>query len=567
LLNLPSLFWQYLRDNQGICRTQALIIYERIQSLFTRKLPESIMLQRLLSRIPVLFWTSLLLLGSLFYVWRLQQPQPLIEVPPEVLPLQCVSYSPYYKPGMNPTVSGTFVDPVQIEQDLQAISKVTKCVRTYSMSQGMDYVPKAAQKLGMKVILGAWVGWIDADNMKELELAVQQANQYADTVRGIVVGNEVLLRGEQSEAKMHEYLKWVKERTKAPLTYADVWEFWLKYPTLEQDVDFVTVHILPYWEDKPVAIDQAVAHTASVMGHLGTVFKKPILIGETGWPSQGRQRFRAKPSVVNQVLYVRGFLQAAKNTGWQYNMIEAMDQPWKRELEGTVGGFWGIFNDDLQPKFNLQGPVSERSDGFKPYLFALVLAVGAFAWSVSQKLSTSQKVLSTVVAASLGLHAFLQIDYVQMAARNTAEIAALGGLVLLGWGLVLMQLRQWLGFSAKPCLEQCMLRLLALAVFVIGAGLAINGRYLDFPLILTWLPLISILISIISNAPEETTSVSGYQTSAWFTIVLVMMGANMSIAAAIMEPGNLIAWWWVAVSGLALFVLPAKSMQLTRKAG
>ncbi|SDK38562.1 Exo-beta-1,3-glucanase, GH17 family [Methylophilus rhizosphaerae] len=524
------------------------------------------MLQRLFFRIPPLFWVSLFLIGSILYVWRLQQPQPLIEVDTEAAKLQCVSYSPYYKPGMSPLVSDTFVDPLQIEQDLQALSKVTSCVRTYALSQGMDYVPKAAHKLGMKVLLGVWIGWVDADNMKQLELAVQQANQYADTVRGIVVGNEVLLRGEQPEARMHEYLQWVKARTKAPVTYADVWEFWLKHPTLEQEVDFVTVHILPYWEDKPVAVEQAVMHTASVMGHLGTVFKKPLLIGETGWPSQGRQRFYASASVVNQARYMREFLHAAKQTGWQYNIIEAFDQPWKRELEGTVGGFWGVFDTDLQPKFSLQGPVAERADGWLPYGIALVLAALAAGWGQYRKLSLCQKSLLAVIAACVGLHAYLQADYVQLAARNTGEYALLAGFVLLGYGLVIAQVRQWLGLAANTCLEQGMLGLFALGLLLTSAGLAVNGRYLDFPLILAWLPLLSILISLLTRAPQQTAQSASEQTTGWLMIVMVLMAANMAVTVAMMETGNVTAWWWAAVCGLALFVLPAKSMQLRQQA-
>lgn len=521
-------------------------------------------LQRLLSKVSPAVWLTLFLVGSVFYLWRLQQPQALIEVAADALPLQCVSYAPYYKPGMNPTVKDTFVDPVQIEQDLQALSKVTKCVRTYSVSQGLDYVPKAAQKFGMKVILGVWIGWVDALNMKELELAVQQANQYPETVRGLVVGNEVLLRGEQPEPKMHEYLQWAKANTKAPITYADVWEFWLKHPTLEQDVDFVTVHILPYWEDKPVAIEQAVAHTASVMGHLGTVFKKPLLIGETGWPSQGRQRFWSKPSAINQALYMRGFLNAAQQNHWQYNVIEAVDQPWKRELEGTVGGYWGVLNTDLQPKFKLQGAMAERSDGFKPYLVALVLAIAAVAWGQYKQVPTTQKVMLASTGLLLGLHGYLQVEYVQLAARNLGEYATLGGVVLLGWGLVWTQLRHWLGLSVHTCLEQSMLRLLALAFLLTSAGLAVNGRYLDFPLILVCLPLGMITISLASASGRESAAATFNQTGFWLTAVFGVMAANMAVAVAMMEPGNVIAWWWCAACGLALFVLPARSLQLSR---
>ena len=546
------------------CRAHAASICERIQSLYKDILLKFIMLQRLFFRIPPLFWVSLFLIGTILYVWRLQQPQPLLETDAESARLQCVSYSPYYKPGMNPLLSDTFVDPLQIEQDLQALSKVTGCVRTYSISQGMDYVPKAAQKLGMKVLLGAWVGWIDADNMKQLEMAVQQANQYPDTVRGIVVGNEVLLRGEQSEARMHEYLQWVKARTKAPITYADVWEFWLKYPTLEQEVDFVTVHILPYWEDKPVAVEQAVMHTASVMGHLGTVFKKPLLIGETGWPSQGRQRFYASASVVNQARYVREFLHAAKQTGWQYNIIEAFDQPWKRELEGTVGGFWGIFDVDLKPKFNLNGPVAERADGWLPYGIALGLAVVAAGWGQYRKLSLCQKGLLAAIAACTGLHAYLQVDYVQLAARNAGEYAMLAGFLLLGYVLVILQVRQWLGLAAKKCLEQGVLGLFALGLLLTSAALAVNGRYLNFPFILAWLPLLSLLITLLTKAPQAAAQPSTPQT--WLAIVMVLMAANMAVAVAMTETGNVTAWWWAAVCGLALFVLPARNMQLRQQA-
>lgn len=522
------------------------------------------MLQRLLSRISPIVWLTLFLMGSIFYLWRLQQPQALVEVAAEALPLQCVSYAPYYKPGMNPTIKDSFVDPLQIEQDLQALSKVTRCVRTYSVGQGLDYVPKAAQKLGMKVIVGVWIGWVDALNQAELQLAVQQANQYPETVRGLVIGNEVLLRGEQTEPKMHEYLQWAKANTKAPVTYADVWEFWLKHPTLEQDVDFVTVHVLPYWEDKPVAIEQAVAHTASVMGHLGTVFKKPILIGETGWPSQGRQRFWSKPSAINQARYMREFLHAAHVNHWQYNVIEAVDQPWKRELEGTVGGYWGVLDTDLQPKFNLQGPVAERADGFKPYLLALVLAVAAVAWGQYKRVPVNQMLLLAFTGGVVGLHAYLQVGYVQLAARNSAEYAMLGGLVLLGWTLVLMQLRQWLGLGIKPCIEQSLLRMLALAFLLTSAGLAINGRYLDFPLILVALPLVMIAISIITTPLRASVQASLPIVGIWLTTVMVVIAANMAIAVAMTEPGNVIAWWWCAACGVALFLLPARSVQLSQ---
>ncbi|MGQ2966607.1 MAG: hypothetical protein ACT6QL_12370, partial [Methylophilus sp.] len=187
-------------------------------------------------------------------------------------------------------------------------------------------------------------------------------------------------------------------------------------------------------------------------------------------------------------------------------------------------------------------------------------------YGIHKKLPASQKVLLGVVAATLALHGYLQVDYVQLAARNPLEFAALGGFVLLGWGLLLLQLRHWLGLAPRSCVEQCLLRLFAIGLFVTSAGLAFNGRYLDFPLILSWLPLVGLLISVLSIRQPEAASAQLQQTGIWFTVVMVLLAANLSVAVAMMEPGNLTAWWWTLVCGLALFVLPAKSMQVAHKA-
>jgi hypothetical protein len=176
----------------------------------------------------------------------------------------------------------------------------------------------------------------------------------------------------------------------------------------------------------------------------------------------------------------------------------------------------------------------------------------------------NQMLLLAFTGGVVGLHAYLQVGYVQLAARNSAEYAMLGGLVLLGWTLVLMQLRQWLGLGIKPCIEQSLLRLLALAFLLTSAGLAINGRYLDFPLILVALPLVMIAISIITTPLRASVQASLPIVGIWLTTVMVVIAANMAIAVAMTEPGNVIAWWWCAACGVALFLLPARSVQLSQ---
>ena len=186
--------------------------------------------------------------------------------------------------------------------------------------------------------------------------------QHPGVIEAIIVGNEALLRGELGPERIKTYLEEVRRRGKLPVTYADVWEFWLKAPELAQAADFVTIHILPYWEDHPVRAEDAAEHVAAVRGRMAEAFPgKEILIGEVGWPSQGRMRAGALPSPANQALVLGGVAEAAKQGGWKVNLIEAFDQPWKRMLEGTVGGYWGLFDGDARaPKFRFGEPVSNH---------------------------------------------------------------------------------------------------------------------------------------------------------------------------------------------------------------
>ncbi len=171
------------------------------------------------------------------------------------------------------------------------------------------------------------------------------ANRYPDTIQAVVVGNEVLLRGEMAAGALADTLRAVKSRIKQPVTYADVWEFWLRNPNLAAAADFVTIHILPYWEDFPIAADKAAIHVDSIRRKVAAAFPgKEVLIGEVGWPSAGRMREGALPSPANQARVIQDVLALAKRENFHVNVIEAFDQPWKRAQEGTVGGHWGLLD-------------------------------------------------------------------------------------------------------------------------------------------------------------------------------------------------------------------------------
>ena len=258
--------------------------------------------------------------------------------------LYCLSYAPF-RAGQTPFDPDTHIPPQQIEDDLARLSKITDCVRTYSVELGQDQVAAIAKRHGMKIFQGIWLGVHPEKNRAEIETAVKIANDYPDVVRALVVGNEVLLRGEMAADDLAATIRAVKARVKVPVTYADVWEFWLKNPQVGAATDFVTIHILPYWEDFPIAAAQAAAHVDEIRKQVGAALAgKEVVIGEVGWPSEGRMREGALPSPANQARVIQDVLALAKQEHYRVNVIEAFDQPWKRALEGTVGGYWGLLD-------------------------------------------------------------------------------------------------------------------------------------------------------------------------------------------------------------------------------
>jgi exo-beta-1,3-glucanase (GH17 family) len=285
-------------------------------------------------------------LGAIAAVWWwLATPIRLARAPidPEAK-LQCVSYAPF-RGSQTPLIASTHIEADQIEQDLTQLAKITDCVRTYSIENGLDQVPGIAAKVGLKVIQGLWLGSDRLKNLNQTAIVVGLTKRYPSVITAVVVGNEVLLRGEMTATDLAATIRSVKAQVTVPITYADVWEYWLKNREINDVVDFITIHILPYWEDFPIRAKFAAAHVDSIRQRMAVAFPgKEILIGETGWPSEGRMREGALPSRTNQARVVSEILQLAKQENFRVNLIEAYDQPWKRQLEGTVGGYWGMFD-------------------------------------------------------------------------------------------------------------------------------------------------------------------------------------------------------------------------------
>ena len=266
--------------------------------------------------------------------------------------LPSVSYAPF-EGTAHPDVDN-IPNAEKIRADMKTLAPLTRAIRLYSSTGGVELVPPIANEAGLKVTVGAWIDKNADRNEREMQSAIELAKRNSN-VNGIVVGNETIYRGEQKIEDLIKLIQRVKGAVNVPVTTGEIWNIWLEHPELASSVDFIAAHILPYWEgfsDKQ-AVDQALI----IYQKLRDAFPgKRIVIAEFGWPSAGYNLKGAMPGPFEQAVTLRNFVSRAEAIGMEYNIVEAIDQPWKF-FEGGVGPYWGILNAAREPKFAWTGPV------------------------------------------------------------------------------------------------------------------------------------------------------------------------------------------------------------------
>jgi glucan 1,3-beta-glucosidase len=302
--------------------------------------------------------------ASLWGVLRDKEPAPDFK---GLLP--SVSYAPF-EGSAHPDVDN--IPTVEkIRSDLKTLSTMTRAIRLYSSTGGVELVPPIAAEFGLKVTVGAWIDKDKDRNEREIKAAIELARRNSNVI-GVVVGNEVIYRGEQKVEDLIDMIKKVKGAVRVPVTTGEIWNIWRDNPDLASNVDFIAAHVLPYWENftSHQAVDQAVDR----YNLLRNLFPgKRIVIAEFGWPSAGYNLRDADPGPFQQALTLRNFVSRAEAIGMEYNIVEAIDQPWKF-FEGGVGPYWGILNANREPKFAWTGPV-ENPDYWKLMTIALLVGI------------------------------------------------------------------------------------------------------------------------------------------------------------------------------------------------
>ncbi len=271
----------------------------------------------------------------------------------------------------------------EMDEDLAMLAGKVEQVRTYSTLEGLDQVPALAARHGIKALPGAWVDERLARNEAEIRNLIRIARDNPNVDR-VIVGNENLTLHRLTPEQMVRYLRRVRAELpgRVKVSTAEAWAIWLEHPELAEAVDFITIHTLPYWEPGGVHIDNALDFTKHMLAEVRKAYPdKPIFIGEVGWPSAGRNNGLAEPSLVNEALFLRHFLNWAHEEDLDYNIVEAFDQPWKMNLDGTSSEkHWGIFTVERQPKFNWIGPVIEFQEWPFQAAAATLIAFLPMAW-------------------------------------------------------------------------------------------------------------------------------------------------------------------------------------------
>lgn len=380
--------------------------------------------------------------AATFAIWALiNRPTEVVPWPEEI---SGFAFSPFQR-GQD-AIFNVMPTKEEIRSDVALLADKSRALRTYSSLGSLAEIPALAQEYGMDVTLGIWLGSDPIVNQQEIEAGIKLANTYPN-ITHVMVGNETFLRGEFTVADLAVVLDRVRAQVSQPVSTAEPWHVWVRYPELAKHVDFLSVHMLPYWEG--IGVDVAVDYIIEKMDELEQLFpNKPMLIGEVGWPSDGRTREAAVASEANEALFLRRFLFRAAEKHYDYFLMEAFDQPWKAQNEGGVGAYWGVYNVDRKPKFSFAEPIV-RVPGWQVLALISILTsvIMLVIFSVnSRTLKTKGRgLLGLVASGTATVLVWIIYDYSQQYLTVTSLIV--GALLVIGMlgvvTILLIEAHEW----------------------------------------------------------------------------------------------------------------------------
>ena len=184
------------------------------------------------------------------------------------------------------------------------------------------------------------------NNLKQLDALIELANQYEDIINYVSVGNENTSDWNPKMVAVEtlsKYIKTLRENIKQQITFCEGVYFWNTHCLpLVKDVDFVSIHIYPFWHKK--SHEEALENT--ILAYEATkenITTKPIIITEAGWPTKSSMGDYTSNEF--HKTYVNGLESWAKQNDVLLYMFEAFDEPWKgSDKPDEPEKHWGLYD-------------------------------------------------------------------------------------------------------------------------------------------------------------------------------------------------------------------------------
>lgn len=251
-----------------------------------------------------------------------------------------------YEDGQKP---GDIISEEQVRRRMQILKPHMKWVRSFSCTEGNEFIPKVAKELGIKTLVGAWLGNDDEINQREIEGLIQLAKDgYVDIA---AVGNEVMYRKDLTEEQLLDFIKKVKaELPGIPVGYVDAYYEFSHRPAITELCDVILCNCYPFWEGCP--FENSLDYMKQMYYQARAAANgKEVIITETGWPSMGENLKGAIPGEKAARNYFINTQLWSANEAIPVFYFSSFDESWKVGAEGTVGAYWGIWDKHEKLKF------------------------------------------------------------------------------------------------------------------------------------------------------------------------------------------------------------------------
>lgn len=250
-----------------------------------------------------------------------------------------ICFSPFTS-GQKP---GDYISEEQIRNRLEIVKSHTKWIRIFSCTNGHEKIPKIAKEMGLKTVVGAWIGNDMDKNETEIHALINLIqNGFVDIA---AVGNEVLYREELNEEIIINYIQIVKKATKnTPVGYVDAYFEFVNRPRLTAACDVILANCYPFWEGSDIRI--AGFYLQEIYRRTTEAAQgKKVIIAESGWPSEGEVIGGAVASDENVMKYYIKTQLWTQKENIDLFYFSSFDESWKMHSEGKAGTSWGLWDE------------------------------------------------------------------------------------------------------------------------------------------------------------------------------------------------------------------------------